>query len=83
MMLSQIARAEAFIRAQGFQELRVRHHGGTARIEVRKEDFARLSVATVKAMRHELKDCGFRLSVLDIEGYRSGVFNERLQNNDK
>ena len=82
-MLSQIARAESFIRAQGFQELRVRHHGTTARIEIRKEDFAHLSVATVEAMQHELKDYGFPSSVLDMEGYRSGVFNEGLGNNDK
>jgi uncharacterized protein len=82
-MLSQIARAESFIHAQGFQELRVRHHGTTARIEVRKEDFVHLSVATVEAMKHELKDNGFPSSVLDMEGYRSGVFNEGLRTKDK
>ncbi|MSQ47858.1 MAG: ATP-dependent sacrificial sulfur transferase LarE [Deltaproteobacteria bacterium] len=82
-MLSQIARAESFIRAQGFQELRVRHHGTTARIEIRKEDLAHLSVATLKAMRHELGDYGFPSSVLDMEGFRSGVFNEGLSTNDK
>jgi uncharacterized protein len=82
-MLSQIARAESFIRTQGFQELRVRHHGTTARIEIRKDDLAHLSVATVEAMRHELRDYGFPSSVLDLEGFRSGVFNERLGNNGK
>ena len=78
MMLGQIARAETFIRTQGFHELRVRHHGTTARIEVRKEDFAHLSASTIKAMQRELKICGFTSSVLDIEGYRSGVFNDGL-----
>jgi pyridinium-3,5-biscarboxylic acid mononucleotide sulfurtransferase len=82
-MLSQIARTESFIHAQGFQELRVRHHGTTARIEVRKEDFIHLSVSTVEAMKHELKDNGFPSSVLDMEGYRSGVFNEGLRTKDK
>ncbi len=82
-MLSQIAQTESLIHAQGFQELRVRHHGTTARIEVRKEDFVHLSVATVEAMKHELKDNGFPSSVLDMEGYRSGVFNEGLRTKDK
>jgi len=82
-MLSQIARAESFIRAQGFQELRVRHHGTTARIEICKDDFAHLSLATLQAMQHELKDSGFPSSTLDMEGYRSGVFNEGLGTNDE
>ncbi len=82
-MLSQIARAESFIRAQGFQELRVRHHGTTARIEIRKDDLAHLSVGIMEAMRRELRESGFSSSVLDLEGFRSGVFNEGLGNNDK
>lgn len=82
-MLSQIAQTESFIHAQGFQELRVRHHGTTARIELRKEDFAHLSITKVKAIKHRLKDNGFLTSVLDMEGYRSGVFNEGLGNRDK
>jgi len=82
-MLSQIARAESFIRAQGFQELRVRHHGTTARIEIRTDDFAHLSVATIQAMQHELKESGFVSCALDMEGYRSGVFNEGLRIKDK
>jgi pyridinium-3,5-biscarboxylic acid mononucleotide sulfurtransferase len=82
-MLSQIARAESFIRTQGFQELRVRHHGTTARVELRKEDFAHLSVTTIQAMQRELKDSGFPSSALDLEGYRSGVFNEGLGTKDK
>ncbi|NOT57982.1 MAG: ATP-dependent sacrificial sulfur transferase LarE [Deltaproteobacteria bacterium] len=82
-MLSQIAQAESFIRGQGFQELRVRHHGTTARIEIRKDELPHLSVATVEAMRRKLKESGFASSVLDLEGFRSGVFNEGLGNSDK
>ncbi len=83
-MLSQIAQAEALIRAHGFRDLRVRHHGTTARIEVPKDDFSLLSSrAIVRTMQQRLKELGFPSSVLDMEGYRSGVFNEGLQNSDK
>jgi len=83
-MLSQIAQAETLIRVYGFHDLRVRHHGTTARIEVPKEDFPLLSSpAVVKIIQQRLKELGFPSSVLDMEGYRSGVFNEGLTNNDK
>lgn len=83
-MLSQIAQAETSIRTHGFHDLRVRHHGTTARIEVHKEDFPLLSSqAVVRTMQKRLKELGFPSSVLDMEGYRSGVFNEGLTNNDK
>jgi uncharacterized protein len=83
-MLSQIAQAETLIRAQGFHDLRVRHHGTTARIEIHKEDFPLLSSpAIARTMQQKLKELGFPSSVLDMEGYRSGVFNEGLTNNDK
>ena len=83
-MLSQIAQAETLIRTHGFHDLRVRHHGTTARIEVPKEDFPLLSSQTiVRTLRQKLKELGFPSSVLDLEGYRSGVFNEGLTNIDK
>jgi uncharacterized protein len=83
-MLSQIAQAETLIREHGFHDLRVRHHGTTARVEIHKEDFPLLfSQDIVRTMRERLKELGFSLSVLDMEGYRSGVFNEGLQRSDK
>jgi uncharacterized protein len=79
-MLSQIARGESFLRSFGLKELRVRHHGKSARIEVSKEDFSKISSPeTVKAIGREMKRLGFTAVMLDLEGYKSGVFNEELR----
>ncbi|MBM4257009.1 MAG: ATP-dependent sacrificial sulfur transferase LarE [Deltaproteobacteria bacterium] len=79
-MLSQIAQAEAFIRALGFRELRVRHHATSARIELHREDLQKaLSPSVISSFRNELKQQGFTSVLLDLEGYRSGVFNETIQ----
>jgi len=80
VMLSQIARGESFLRSLGFKELRVRHHGKSARIEIRSENLAEiLSTDMVERIRGEMKGLGFISVMLDMEGYRSGVFNEGLE----
>jgi pyridinium-3,5-biscarboxylic acid mononucleotide sulfurtransferase len=70
-LLSTVDRAEAAVRALGFGQLRVRHHGETARIEVESEQFP-----LVLERRAELVDAlralGFRYVVLDLEDFRSG-----------
>jgi uncharacterized protein len=76
-MLSQIAQGESILRTFGLSELRVRHHGRSARIEITKEEIARVaSPAALRVIREEMKRLGFALVLLDLEGYRSGVFNE-------
>jgi len=80
VMLAQIARAESFLHALGLKEVRVRHHGGSARLELREGDLAQFATpATVKKMVERIKELGFASVVLDLEGYRSGVFNEGLR----
>jgi uncharacterized protein len=73
-LLSTIDRAEAAVRALGFGQLRVRHHGDVARIEVDPEQLG-LAVA----MRHQLvaalRPLGFRHVTVDLEGFRSGSTN--------
>lgn len=74
--LSQVERAEALVRELGFAELRVRHHGETARIEVPVADLARLAAPGVReAVVEGLKSLGFRYVAVDLEGLRSGSLN--------
>lgn len=74
--LNQVERAEGLLRELGFPELRVRHHGETARIEVPLADLARLAAPGVRETAVEgLKSLGFRWIALDLEGLRSGNLN--------
>jgi len=75
--LAAVERAEAALRSLGFRELRVRHYGDTARLEVpldRLADVVALREAVVAAVRA----AGFRYVTLDLEGLRSGNLNTAL-----
>lgn len=79
-MLSQISHAEIWIRSLGFRELRVRHHSTSARIELAVGDLQKASSPSViSSLTQGLKQRGFETVLLDLEGYRSGVFNEGIQ----
>jgi uncharacterized protein len=74
--LRRIERAEELLRMLGFVELRVRHHGDTARIEVPLPDVPRLvSPGTRERVVTGLKSLGYRYVTLDLEGLRSGSLN--------
>jgi pyridinium-3,5-biscarboxylic acid mononucleotide sulfurtransferase len=73
-LLSTIDRAEAAVRALGFGQLRVRHHGDTARLEVDSDDLA-LAVAQRRQIVDALRPLGYRYVTLDLEGFRSGSTN--------
>ncbi|HEY6194200.1 MAG TPA: ATP-dependent sacrificial sulfur transferase LarE [Candidatus Eisenbacteria bacterium] len=74
--LSQVERAEALLRELGFDELRVRHHGEIARIEVPSTQLARLAEPAVRErVVAGLRGLGFRWVTLDLEGLRSGSLN--------
>jgi uncharacterized protein len=76
-MLSQIARGESVLRTFGLSDLRVRHHGQSVRIEIAREEIVRVaSPAALRVIREEMKRLGFASVLLDLEGHRSGVFNE-------
>lgn len=71
--LHRVEAAEAVVRALGFDEFRVRHHGDVARIEIPERDFARITspgIRTVVASR--LRALGYRFVSLDLEGFASG-----------
>jgi len=74
-----VERAEAVLRALGFQDLRVRHYGDTARIEVPLVDIARMVEPAVREQVVEgLKSAGYRRITLDLQGFRSGSLNQDL-----
>jgi uncharacterized protein len=78
-ILQTIQTAEDHLRVLGFRQVRVRHHGDTARIEIDREDFGRLlSEDIARRITSDLKQLGFTYVCLDLEGYRTGSMNEGL-----
>ncbi|MDQ4106102.1 MAG: ATP-dependent sacrificial sulfur transferase LarE [Actinomycetota bacterium] len=75
--LSQVARAEEFLRGRGFRQVRVRHHGEIARLEVGEEELNR-AFAEREEISAGLKDAGFLYVALDLAGYRPGSLNATL-----
>jgi pyridinium-3,5-biscarboxylic acid mononucleotide sulfurtransferase len=73
--LRQIEAAEAALRALGFADLRVRHHGAVARIELPPEDLPRAVTEPLRgAVQHAVLSAGFRFVALDLAGIQSGAF---------
>lgn len=75
--LDQVGAAEAFLRQLGLRQLRVRHHGDVARIEVEPADLGRLVEERERIVRR-LKGLGYKYVTLDLAGFRSGSMNEVL-----
>lgn len=73
-LLGQVDRAEAALRRLGLRQLRVRHYGDTARLEVPLDDIA-LVVAQRDAVVAAVRAQGYRYVTLDLEGFRSGNLN--------
>jgi uncharacterized protein len=77
--LSKINRAERFLRSFDMTQLRVRHHGNIARIEVLEKDLKRLLETQVRRqIIAHFKELGYTYVTLDLEGYRTGSMNESL-----
>jgi len=76
--LMQIERAESALRAAGYRAIRVRAHGDIARIELGPGEDARRLLDSAELIAC-IKKTGFRYVTLDLEGYRTGSLNERLQ----
>jgi uncharacterized protein len=73
--LSQVETAEAGLRRIGLGDLRVRHHGDVARLEVPAEDLPALATSPLRddAIR-VVRAAGFRFVTVDLAGIRSGAF---------
>jgi uncharacterized protein len=77
--LRQVEEGEQRLRGLGFRQLRLRHHGEIARIEIDPSELPRaLDPQVAKEMVAAIKPLGFRYVSLDLEGYRSGALNEVL-----
>ncbi|HEY3436272.1 MAG TPA: ATP-dependent sacrificial sulfur transferase LarE [Actinotalea sp.] len=73
--LAQVERAEAGLRALGFEDCRVRHHGDVARVELRSDDLDRaVSTGMREQVQRAVRTAGFRFVALDLGGIQSGAF---------
>jgi uncharacterized protein len=78
-VLEQVERAEEAVRALGFREFRVRHHGNLARVEIARTEMAKaLDLATLDAITAVLRKAGYQYVTLDASGFRSGSLNAVL-----
>ncbi len=77
--LSVIERGEDALRAMGFRQFRVRHHGEIVRVEIALEEFPRaLTAEMAREFAAVFKGLGFKFVTLDLEGFRSGSMNQLL-----
>ena len=77
--LRQIDRAEEALRELGYRQVRVRHHGDLARIELAPDELPHaLHPKEIQRMSRALHEIGFRWVSLDLDGYRTGSLNEVL-----
>jgi uncharacterized protein len=77
--LRMIDYGEEAMRALGFHQVRVRHYGETARIEIAREELPKaLSIEMFDRLSSEFKKIGFRFVAVDVDGYRPGALNEVL-----
>lgn len=78
-ILHRIDESEKFIRKLGIRQVRVRHHGGLARIEVEKADIADLiDGGLADKIEKKLKKLGYHYVTIDLKGYRTGSMNEAI-----
>jgi uncharacterized protein len=77
--LRQVEAAEEHMSSLGFRQVRVRHHGELARIEIELQDLSfALSLDMLERITQGIRAAGFTFVTLDTEGYRSGSMNALL-----
>jgi len=78
--LARVSQGEKWLRAHGFRECRVRYYGGRARVEVPRDEIARLSASPLRdQLEAHLRSVGFTEVEIDPRGFRSGRLNEALR----
>jgi len=81
--LSAVEQGEDALRALGFRQFRVRHHGEIVRLEIAREELPRaLDPALAAEFTRIFKGLGFKFVTLDLEGFRSGSMNTLLPPED-
>jgi uncharacterized protein len=74
--LQEVDRGEEALRALGFRQVRLRHHGPLARIEIAPEELPRaLDPEMARRISDAVRPIGFRWVALDLDGYRTGSLN--------
>lgn len=77
--LKAVETSERLLFDLGFKQVRVRHHGNLARIEILPADMEKLSAPEVReAVYSGIKKAGFTYVTLDLQGYRTGSMNETI-----
>ncbi|MBW2316854.1 MAG: ATP-dependent sacrificial sulfur transferase LarE [Deltaproteobacteria bacterium] len=77
--LAQVEKGEAALHELGFRQVRLRHHGFLARVEISPDEMPRaLDPDMAQAIADAIKPLGFRWVSLDLEGYRTGSLNAAL-----
>jgi uncharacterized protein len=77
--LSTVEQGEDALRALGFRQFRVRHHGEIVRIEIASNELSRALTSEMAAeFTRIFKGLGFKFVTLDLEGFRSGSMNTLL-----
>src|SRR5207249_5589481 len=77
-VLGRVERAERALHGLGFDEVRVRHYGDTARLEVPVASFDDVLMQRVRVVE-ALRASGYRYVTLDLEGLRSGNLHSALR----
>lgn len=79
--LKQVADGERFIRSKGFRQVRVRHHGDWASVEVGADELGRLDSTLRQSIIDHLLSLGFSRGEIDPNGYRMGSLNAGIKTN--
>lgn len=78
-ILEKVDKGERYIRSLGVKQVRVRHHGNLARIEVEQEDIEGLVEGGIAdKIDRKFKQLGYNYVTIDLKGYRTGSMNEAL-----
>ena len=78
--LAAVYRAESALRKLGFKQVRIRHHGSLARIEVEPQDrTAFFDLSFMDETVRLVKEAGFLYVTLDLAGYRMGSLNQEIE----
>ena len=81
-VVQKIAAGELYLRSLGIRQLRLRHHGDIARIEIDAKDFEKvLDDETRQEIVRRLKAIGYLYVTLDLTGYRTGSLNAAIAQN--
>lgn len=77
--LKRIEKAEDLLLAMGFKQLRVRHQGETAKIELGQNEMSQFTASIEGIVKEKFQELGFQSVYLDPKGYRMGSLNEVLK----